>query len=445
MNKIAVLVVLAAFLPNVVMGLDCSSNGYSVVFVNGVLNDQEKADISKAMLEERFKFLSKQDDISFYLGHNQSHLGGLADFTQSVSQMLENPISYYDRDTILRQVHSEVTTRKILLVGHSQGTFYTNEIFKYLIEHGVSRESIGVYNLAAPASYVAGGGGHLTSKNDQLVLRVRKVANSVDIPEPLQPNITIPISDAEVGTMFGGHSFGGAYLACASRQIVQDIEKTLATLKVTNTSTADECFKPPPETLSYKMQDVSFKVLDPVSNIAVNTVSNAEKALVAATKKAYAAASSAAAAFTNALVNIVKTQPKVSAASQGAAAAGSFTQSPPPTTPQTPKPKPLNSPTAPKPLAISLPTPPAPPPTLPPVAPETIPPAVSPEPAPTPPAPPHDTFAQQALQSVGGSPTQSPPPTVVLVPLAVSSPSDGASYATSSATFTGTTTAGFVA
>ena len=67
-------------------------------------------------------------------------------------------VADYDLKTILMQIHPEVTTtRKILLVGHSQGTFYTNAIYRYFLEHGMPEGSVAVYNLATPAAYVEGG------------------------------------------------------------------------------------------------------------------------------------------------------------------------------------------------------------------------------------------------------------------------------------------------
>src|SRR3989338_4935060 len=145
----------------------CSSQGFTVVFVNGVLNELEKAGQNAEELQKKVGVEFEDEPLVVRLGHNQSHIAGLGDFAQSVGQIFDNPISYYDRDTILRQIHSEVTTRKVLLVGHSQGTFYTNELYSYLVEHRVPRESIAVYNLATPASRVAGGGAYLTSGDDQ--------------------------------------------------------------------------------------------------------------------------------------------------------------------------------------------------------------------------------------------------------------------------------------
>src|SRR3989344_1475366 len=251
MRKIIVLLLLVLILPIKAMAQTCSPDGYSVVFVNGVLNDQEKGQTSKAALEEKFKILSGRNDVSFYLGHNQSHFAGVGDFLQSVAQALFTSITNYDRDTILRQIHNDVKTQKIILVGHSQGTFYTNEIYDYLTSHGVSEKSIAVYNLATPANYVAGGGGHLTSENDQLVLRARKYTTTVGLQQPLDANILIPISPEESNQTFGGHSFTGTYLSGAPARIVSEVQQELVHLKASGESRA-ECFEPPSETLSYK-------------------------------------------------------------------------------------------------------------------------------------------------------------------------------------------------
>ena len=86
----------------------------------------------------------------FFVGFNGQAFGGYVD---------------YDLTNILRQLHGDLKAQKILLVGHSQGTFYTNAAYDYLVKNGVDKKSIAVYNIGTPADKVAGNGEYLTSSN----------------------------------------------------------------------------------------------------------------------------------------------------------------------------------------------------------------------------------------------------------------------------------------
>src|SRR3989344_5124097 len=146
----------------------CSVDGFTIVYVNGINTRSEKdAKNDTDILSDNFSWRSNLEGVQFFPGYNPSHLAGVRDVIETSSQIFNNPISNYDRDTILLKLYPEITTRKILLVGHSQGTFYTNEIYDYLITHGASKEAISVYNIATPASFVSGDGGYITSQNDK--------------------------------------------------------------------------------------------------------------------------------------------------------------------------------------------------------------------------------------------------------------------------------------
>src|SRR3989344_6717938 len=240
----------------------CSPNGTALVFVNGILNEFDTAKQNRRDLESEIQRAHIGHEIEVINGYNSTHLEGAADLLQAATQAIGKPVSNFDRDTILRQMHTEIGTQKILLVGHSQGTFYTNEIYEYLIAHGVPRESIAVYNVATPAGFVAGGGQYLTSGNDNLIARVRQWASAASAPQPLVSNILIPVSHPEADDLWRGHSFSGEYLAGASERIVADINTALANLEARQGSAADGCFEPPPETLAYKAQKVTLRAGD---------------------------------------------------------------------------------------------------------------------------------------------------------------------------------------
>ena len=147
----------------------CGVDGLTVVYVNGILTTEAEAKNDKKKLEQIFTDRTGRTDTPFILGYNSSHIAGAGDIVETISQILARPVSDYDRDNILLDIYPKVETRKILFVGHSQGTFYTNEIHKYLADTGKSKDSIGVYNVATPASFVAGNGAYLTSVNDKVV------------------------------------------------------------------------------------------------------------------------------------------------------------------------------------------------------------------------------------------------------------------------------------
>ncbi len=260
----------------------CSNEGYSVVYVNGILTTQEEqARKDMKFLENQFEQKTNIKNVKFITGYNPSHIAGLGDVIETASQILDNPINNYDLNTILLQIYPEVATRKILLVGHSQGTFYTNEIYDYLVKNGESRDTVGVYNVATPASSVSGDGAYLTSENDKVINLVRAAASKAGAKQPLPANITIPpVSEDSLG-----HSFSGVYLANAAGPIISSVDselKKLSVAEIPNTTDAG-CFTPPPRDFSYNLQKTVFAIADPIATSVVtankNVVSGGETAL----------------------------------------------------------------------------------------------------------------------------------------------------------------------
>lgn len=243
---------------------NCSDQGTTIIFVNGVFGDLTQAQTDLFSLQKTFLKNGGDKTLQFHNGYNPSHFAGGGDLIESISQAFGKPISNYDLDTILQQVHDELTTRKVLLVGHSQGSFYTNEMYDYLIKHGVPRQSIAVYNVATPAVFTAGGGQYLTSSNDKVINKIRDTEMSGNhdvylnsyytvggvVASALRANIEVPKEAGWVNNEYGGHGFGDAYLAGAGPRIVSDINAELANLKVpAETDSADTggCFTPPPQ------------------------------------------------------------------------------------------------------------------------------------------------------------------------------------------------------
>ena len=220
--------------------------------------------------------------VTFTNGYNPSHLGGFGDLLKSIGQAYQNRGPYIqdtDLTTILLQIHPQVTTQKLLLVGHSQGTYYTNAMYEYLTGHGVSKSSIAVYNLATPAGFVEGGGQYLTSSTDKVINRIRgslSIAPSREafaagpglatVPQtfpdqPLPPNATLTLNAKEKADENGGHSFSNVYLELAPSTIVSTVGGALAGLSAAADSAGD-CFAAPSEGISYKARKAGLGVLD---------------------------------------------------------------------------------------------------------------------------------------------------------------------------------------
>ena len=177
-SGVAILIIILISLPAFSYALMCDQTGYTVIYVNGILTNKQEAGKDTDRLRKKVEEYSGVNNVTVINGYNPSHIAGAGDLYKSIQQALQKAtptvVEDFDLKTILMQIHPQVTTRKILLVGHSQGTFYTNAIYRYLLENGAPEKSVAVYNLATPANYVAGGGNYLTSSNDRLIETVRK-------------------------------------------------------------------------------------------------------------------------------------------------------------------------------------------------------------------------------------------------------------------------------
>ena len=114
-------ILLMIFLPIFVSAstiASCNNEGYSVIYVNGILTSKQKADDDRDALQRQFSRRSNVQGIEFYTGYNESHIAGGGDIAQSAAQIVGKSFLEFDRDTILMQIHPQVSTQKILLLGH---------------------------------------------------------------------------------------------------------------------------------------------------------------------------------------------------------------------------------------------------------------------------------------------------------------------------------------
>ena len=276
----------------------CIKEGATVVYINGVFTSLDGARQDLENLQGLYIKSTKDKSVKFINGYNPSHIGGLGDLTQAASQALNSSISSYDLNTILLQIHPQVTTRKLLLLGHSQGSFYANDIYNYLLEHGEPKAAVGVYQVGSPASFVAGGGKYLTSSNDSIINAARLVASNASDgliplaaattasrPKPVLPaNISLSSKDY-------GHLFSSVYLAEAPGRVVGDIQSAIAQLKPQAASETGECFTAPQPGLGYQAASVGYAVADTAA---------------AGVKSGLGAAQVAAVTFGNALASVAQ-------------------------------------------------------------------------------------------------------------------------------------------
>ena len=269
-------VLLVSLIPSVAFAR-CSAQGYTVGYINGVWTTRAEAEADEQALVRAYTAYTPADPknpVSFITIYNPTHLAGAGDIAESVSQVFGSPISDFDFTTMLQQLYPELQTRRVLLLGHSQGALYANSLYAYFLSHAEPREAVGVYAVGTPASFVAGGGRYLNAKNDIALTLVTEAAQKVGAPLPLAPNIDIDLIPADfTKNTFEGHSFADAYIAGAPERIASDVSASLSKLVPTYASEYGDCFDPPPQTLTHTLEQALFFVADPVANAAVGAVS----------------------------------------------------------------------------------------------------------------------------------------------------------------------------
>lgn len=265
----------------------CEVEGSTVVFVNGVNTTLRKAQNDLAELTNEYRDRTNDRSVDFLTGYNPSHLEGAGDILKSWFQNQKSSGSYvddYDLKTILLNLHNDLHTRRVLLLGHSQGSYYTNAMYNYLLAHGVPREAAAVYNVATPASFVEGNGKYLNSSGDTLLAWVKTLGFT-----PLPHNIDLVASNT--GDLYSGHSFSGEYLANAPERVVGDIKSLVDDLEPAMTSESGECFTAPDSGLIYQAAGAAYTVGDVAARAARQGYvagKGAAAAAIAAGRKVYA-------------------------------------------------------------------------------------------------------------------------------------------------------------
>jgi len=262
----------------------CTAQGYTVAFINGILTTREQAQAdAKALAQNYFQRVPSdpKSPVTFTLVYNPTHLAGAGDLAESISQIFGAPVSDFDFKTMLQQLYTELATRRVLMVGHSQGTLYSNAFYTYLLAHGEPKEAVGVYNVATPASFVAGGGMYLNSNQDLALSMIAVAAKKAGAPLPLPGNIDIGFTTKDLTEdVVQGHSFVNAYLEGAGDRVVSDVQKSVSALRPTFASETGDCFDAPPRSLGQSIEAAVFWVADPTASVVASATTDTVKACV---------------------------------------------------------------------------------------------------------------------------------------------------------------------
>jgi len=267
-KKLLILVLfLSLFSINVYAEGICSKNGYTVIAINGIFTDKTGAELNAYSLRRKLPPTYNNQIVSVDYIYNPTHIAGAGDLVDSVRQGLFDPKSDYDLVEMLNSASDKVKTQKLLIVGHSQGNFYANSFYNKVVDKdgGVPSESLGVYGVATPDSYVAGEGKYLTSDTDTVIAEIVGRLKNI-----MKPNTHIELEKVDGN----GHSFSDVYLKYKSEKIVSDIKSSFDKLKTNTTQSVDSlCISPQKITTLHKATGVALAVVDYSANYVVKSAS----------------------------------------------------------------------------------------------------------------------------------------------------------------------------
>ncbi len=272
--RILVIVLLVFCTKSVLASELCSSNGYTILTINGIFTDERGAQENKKALEGKLIKTFNNQPLKVDFLYNPTHLLGVGDIFDAVAQGVFDQKSDYDLVEMLNDASQKINTQKLLLVAHSQGNFYANSFYDKVASKpgGVPIQSIGIYGVGTPANHVAGGGKYLTSDTDKVIATV--VGRFLNI---LPPNIHIPLQPIDGN----GHSFSDVYIKYQGNRIISDIKSSLDKLQNNDEQlSTDPCISAPELTTLHKIQGVVLASAD-------FTIDNTKKAAVYVADGAY--------------------------------------------------------------------------------------------------------------------------------------------------------------
>jgi hypothetical protein len=159
---------------------------------------------------------------------------------------------------MLRDLSENVKEGKILFVPHSQGNFYANSLYKYIVghKHGLLYTSLTMYNVASPAEVSAFNSAYLLSASDQVIAGLVGSVGAIRYP-----NITFGIPENHPDQL--GHNFVDTYLALGSDRMMEDIKHQLSILKRDiKKNTQEPCIPAPEKGVFDTIQSVQYGIVD---------------------------------------------------------------------------------------------------------------------------------------------------------------------------------------
>jgi hypothetical protein len=270
-NKILfILVLILLSISSKVSAVDkCSTNGYSVITINGIFTDLNGAKTNAYALMRKLPPAYNNEPVKVDYLYNPTHLAGAGDIIDVIKQGFFDQKSDYDLEEMLNDASAKITTEKVLLIGHSQGNFYANNFYDKVAnkEGGVPAESIGVYGVATPVDRVAGNGKYLTSDTDKVIAAVVGRVKNI-----MTPNAHIDLQKTDGD----GHDFSNIYLKYKTDKIVSDIKSSFDKLKTNNIQNKlSSCISPQKISLAHKLNGVVINTSDFVVNSGINVLSYA--------------------------------------------------------------------------------------------------------------------------------------------------------------------------
>lgn len=249
---------------------NCSSLGYTIISINGMLTSASGAVYNRDAIwgSLNLDYYNGQEIFVDYV-YNPTH-GFFADFVDAITQKTSEKMfisDTHDLKNMLVDLSAKVKTQKLLIVAHSQGNFYANDIYRTLgdKEGGISKSSMGIYGIGTPTSYIAGGGKYILSKNDSVINKIR-LFGMMDI---LPANVDIPKDEED---KFNGHGLSDSYLKYEDKRISAEIMTMLHELKEDNAQDPGQpCINPPEITIVDEAIDLAYEALDPIQDLIADT------------------------------------------------------------------------------------------------------------------------------------------------------------------------------
>jgi hypothetical protein len=271
----ALLIVATILSATTAFALDCKTPSLAAYFGNGMFNSDEQAESSRAKLETFISannLLNNGDTVGLAYNFNEaaaeqllqvatqkdneagrsffrwiSNLSSAPEFFKKMAQtaMAANDFKEYLEDVDLRiqiaQYETDLKTGKVIVVvGHSQGNFYSNSAWENLHRRGYHDGRFALVGVATPTSHIAGEGPYSTLTQDRVMGFVRSLKGA------LPSNVTNAVAS------LSGHEFVSEYLeGTESGPKIKDDLKNVISKIASSVST------PSPAALEYLDQSLS--------------------------------------------------------------------------------------------------------------------------------------------------------------------------------------------